>query len=47
MIGMTLGHYRIGEQLGLGVMGGVYQAKDPKLPHPCGGQYAQNSNPNS
>src|SRR5512134_4143905 len=31
MIGKTLNHYEIGEQLGAGGMGAVYQAKDLKL----------------
>ena len=47
MIGKTLGHYRVGEQLGRGGMGEAYQAKDRKLRHSCGGEYDQNSNPNS
>src|SRR5512144_949396 len=31
MIGMTLGHYQITNQLGKGGMGEVFQAKDQKL----------------
>ena len=31
MIGTTLGHYKMGEQIGAGGMGEVYQATDSRL----------------
>jgi hypothetical protein len=47
MIGATLGNSEIHTLLGRGGLGEVYQAKDRKLRHSCGGEYAQNSNPDS
>ena len=44
MIGTTLGNFEIHIVLGREGMGEVYQAKDRKFRHSCGGEYAPNSN---